>query len=116
MLTQDQQNLPPHVQNVLQSLDDQQGQDIVCIDVHQTSSVADFLIICSSKSHRHARSLAKEILDNYPKEDAKPKIEGEDFSEWILIDLDHTIVHIMLPQVRAYYNLEKLWDKHLGDN
>ena len=104
---------PQPVLDLMHALEEMQGQDIVYLDVHNTSSVSDHIIICSSKSHRHARSLAHEVAYNVVHVE-KPVIEGDDFAEWILVDCHHTIVHIMLPQVREYYDLEKLWDSHLN--
>ena len=83
---------------------------MVCLDLKQSSSVAEYLVICTSKSQRHGKSLAQNVIENHPKGCDKPKIEGDDFAEWILLDCGHTIVHIMLAPVRSYYNLEKLWD------
>ena len=61
-------NLPAEVNTIIQSLDDLQAQDMVCLDIKQSSSVAEYLVICTSKSHRHGKSLAQNVIDNHPKD------------------------------------------------
>ncbi len=103
---------PTEVAAILACLDQMQAQDIVCLAIGSQSPLADNIIICSSKSVRHGRSLCHELLTEV-KADPKAKVEGDDFAEWIVLDYHHTMVHIMLPSVRDYYKLERLWDTNI---
>ena len=105
-------NAPTNVTAILDCLDQMQAQDIVCLALGSQSPLSDYIVICSSKSHRHGRSLSQELLSTV-KATPKPRIEGDDFAEWIVLDYHHTMVHIMLPAVRDYYKLEKLWDTNI---
>lgn len=102
---------------IMTALDDIQAQEVVCIDIGRVSDLADSMIICSSKSHRHARSILDAVLElkQHIDEDV-PVVEGADYADWILIDYHDIIIHIMMPEVRDYYALEKLWDKHLDSD
>ena len=105
------------LQRIMQALDDIQAQEVICLDIAKVSNMADSMIICSSKSHRHARSILDAILAiKNDIDDSIPVVEGADYAEWILVDYHDTVIHIMLPEVRDYYALEKLWDQHLDDS
>lgn len=110
------QTPPPDTQAevnaILACLDNMQAQDVVCLAIGSQSPLTDNIIICSSKSVRHGRSLCNELLTEV-KTDPKAKVEGDDFAEWIVLDYHHTMVHIMLPAVRDYYKLERLWDTNI---
>lgn len=97
---------------ILACLDQMQAQDVVCLAIGSQSPLTDNIIICSSKSARHGRSLCQELLTEV-KTDPKARVEGDDFAEWIVLDYHHTMVHIMLPSVRDYYKLERLWDTNI---
>jgi ribosome-associated protein len=74
------------------------------------TSVTDYMVVASGTSNRHVKALADAVSDKVRKAGHKPSgIEGADGSEWVLLDLGDTIVHVMLPRVREFYNLEKLW-------
>lgn len=104
-------------QLIIDAMHDIQAQDIVCVNIDKMSDIADTMIICSSKSHRHARSILDAILScKSAIEDDTPTVEGSDYAEWILVDYHDVVIHIMLPNIREYYALEKLWDKHLSEN
>jgi len=95
---------------IVDRLDDDKAQDIVCIDLKGKSSVADTLIIASGRSHRHVGALADHVLRAL--KDAghgKAKIEGLPACDWVLIDCGDVVVHIFRPEVRAFYNIEKMW-------
>lgn len=97
-------------QLAIKILDDHKGVNIQTLDVRKQTSIADFMIICSATSNRHAKSLADNLIVKVKAEGIQPLgIEGERECEWILIDLIDVIVHIMLPATRDFYNLEKLW-------
>ena len=104
-------------QLIIDAMHDIQAQDIVCVNIEKMSDIADTMIICSSKSHRHARSILDAILSCKSSiDDDIPTVEGSDYAEWILVDYHDVVIHIMLPNIREYYALEKLWDKHLSEN
>nr|WP_245413583.1 ribosome silencing factor [Mangrovicella endophytica] len=95
---------------VLASLDDSKGEDIVSIDMHGKSALADFMVIASGRSHRHVTAVAEHLLRDL--KDAgygSCKIEGLQNGDWVLIDTGDIIVHIFRPEVRSFYNIEKMW-------
>jgi ribosome-associated protein len=95
---------------ILNRLDDDKAQDVVVIDLKNKSSVADCMIVASGRSQRHVGALADHILRAL--KDAgvgKAKVEGMPHCDWVLIDSGDVIVHIFRPEVRAFYNLEKIW-------
>ncbi len=95
---------------VVDALDDIKGQDIIILDVREMTMVTDYMIVASGTSHRHVRALADNVAETAAKAGHRPiGIEGEAGSEWVLLDLQDALVHVMLPKVREFYNLEKLW-------
>src|SRR5690606_37775274 len=90
------------------------AKDVVEIDVRGKTSVADHLVIASGTSTRHVKSFADEVVKFAKKLGAQPLgVEGEREAEWVLVDLGDVIVHVMLPRVREFYALERLWS--VGD-
>jgi len=97
-------------QLVIQTLEDNKARDITELDVTPLTNMIDAMVICSATSGRHAKALADKVLEATRKIDLKPlSVEGEDEGEWVLIDLHDIVVHIMQPETREFYNLEKLW-------
>lgn len=95
---------------VVAALEDVKAQDIVKLDVKGLTSVTDYMIVASGTSSRHVKSLADAVADKCREAGHKAAgIEGEAGGEWVLLDLHDTLVHVMLPRVREFYNLEKLW-------
>lgn len=95
---------------VLDALDDLKAKEVVCLDVKPLTSIADLMIVASGTSNRHVRSLADKVLEKVKAAGVKPLgTEGETDAEWVLVDLGDVIVHIMLPDTRRFYDLEKLW-------
>lgn len=95
---------------VLNALEDGKAQDIVKLDVRDLTSVTDYMIVASGSSSRHVKALAEAVSDRSREAGHKPSsVEGAEGSEWVLLDLQDTLVHVMLPRVREFYNLEKLW-------
>ena len=99
---------------IVDALDDGKANDIVKLDVRNMTSVTDTMIVASGTSNRHVKSLADNVAEKAREAGHKPLgVEGEVGGEWVLLDLDDVLVHVMLPKVREFYNLEKLWS--LGD-
>lgn len=95
---------------IVNRLEDDKAQDIICIDLRGKSSVADTLIIASGRSHRHVGALADHVIRAL--KDAghgKARIEGLPACDWVLIDVGDVIVHLFRPEVRTFYNIEKIW-------
>lgn len=92
-------------------LEDMKAQDVRTLDVRHLTSVTDTMVIASGRSDRHVRAIADALLERckaagYP----RLGVEGQDSGEWVLVDLGDAIVHVMLPRVREFYNIEGLWD------
>ena len=95
---------------VLDALDDLKAKDIVILDVKPLTSVADLMIVASGTSNRHVKSIADRIRERLRENGCTLLgVEGEDAAEWVLVDLGDIIVHVMLPDTRRFYDLEKLW-------
>ncbi|MDE2306529.1 MAG: ribosome silencing factor [Gammaproteobacteria bacterium] len=85
--------------------------DVKVLDVRGLTDVADTMIIASGTSDRHVRSVAQRLVEKAKAAGFRPHgVEGQQDGDWVLIDLTDTIVHVMLPRVREFYGLEKLWD------
>jgi ribosome-associated protein len=98
-------------QLVVSSLEDFKATDIQVIDVSGKSPLTERMIIASGNSTRHVKSMADNLIVNAKREGCLPLgVEGAGEGEWVLVDLNDVIVHLMLPQTRAFYNLEKLWE------
>jgi ribosome-associated protein len=95
---------------VLRSLDDDQAQDVVTIPLGGKSSIADHMVIASGRSTRQVASMAQKISERIKQELGRPvRVEGLPVADWVLIDADDVIVHIFRPEVRTFYNLERMW-------
>jgi len=98
------------VQAVLSSLEDSKSEDIVSIDLHGKTSIADTMIIATGRSNVHVAAIADRILKIFKESAAQaPRVEGLQHGDWVLIDAGDMIVHIFRPEVRQFYNLEKMW-------
>ena len=99
----------------VQALEDLKAENIVQLDVHRQASFTDYMIFASGNSTRHVSAIANSVIEAATAAGNPPLgVEGEDVGEWILVDLGDAIVHVMLPDVRAYYELEKLWSEELA--
>ena len=97
---------------VLTALEDIKARDIEVYDVKPPPSLFDRVVIASADSARQARSLARNVHDKARELGVRVYgMEGDDSGEWVLVDLGDIVVHIMLPPVRAHYNLEELWNQ-----
>lgn len=100
---------------VVACLEELKAVDIQPIEVRGRSALSDYLVIASGNSTRHARGIAEKVVQKAKASGCPPLgIEGEREGEWILVDLNDVILHIMLPRTRAFYNLEKLWEVSAG--
>ncbi len=96
---------------VLDALADMKALDVKVIDVRGITDIADTMVIASGTSDRHVRSVAQRVVEKTKAAGFRPQgVEGQQDSDWVLIDLSDMIVHVMLPRVRDFYGLEKLWD------
>ena len=102
------QELLPTIQTALEDI---KAKDIEVIDLEGASNFADIMIVVTGTSSRHVAAIARNVQDSVKKEhQIKPTgIEGEQASEWILVDYGDLILHVMLPTTRSFYELEKLW-------
>jgi len=95
---------------ILSRLDDDKAQEIVHIDLKDKSSVADSLIVASGRSHRHVGALADHIIRALKEHGfGKARVEGLPHCDWVLIDAGDVVVHLFRPEVRSFYNIEKIW-------
>ena len=95
---------------VVETLQEVKARDIVKLDVRKLTTVTDYMIVASGTSNRHVKALADAVAEKSRVAGHRPLgIEGENGSGWVLLDLQDTLVHVMLPRVREFYSLEKLW-------
>lgn len=95
---------------ILTSLNDDKAEDIVQIDLNGRSEIADYMVICSGRSTRQVSSLAEKLTDTLKQDHGRlSKIEGKSQGDWVLIDTGDVVVHIFRPEVREFYQLEKMW-------
>jgi len=98
-------------------LDERKGQQITVLDVIGKTSITDYMVIVTSTSDRHAKSLADYVLVKVKETGFKPLgLEGQQGSDWVLLDLGDIILHVMTAQAREFYQLEKLWSVERVDN
>jgi ribosome-associated protein len=97
-------------QLVLHSLDEDQAQDVVSIPLEGKSSIADHMVIASGRSTRQVAAIATHLAERLKKEGhGSPRIEGLPAADWVLIDAGDVVVHLFRPEVRSFYNLERMW-------
>ncbi|WP_244493650.1 ribosome silencing factor [Aureimonas sp. AU4] len=100
----------PVIDLVIGSLDDSKAEDIVSIDLKGKTALADHMVIVSGRSHRHVTAVADHLLRDLKEAGhGNAKVEGLQNGDWVLIDTGDIIVHIFRPEVRAFYNIEKMW-------
>ncbi len=102
---------------VLQILEDMKAQNVKTLDVRQLTDVTDLMIIASGTSDRHVKSMATRVRDGV-RETARIRpigVEGESEGDWVLIDLGDIVVHLMRPETREYYDLERLWNREVEE-
>lgn len=95
---------------VLRSVDDDKAEEIVQIDLRGRSDVADYMVICSGRSSRQVASISEKLADRLKQEmRISVRMEGKETGDWVLIDAGDVIVHVFRPEVREFYQLEKMW-------
>ena len=102
---------------VLEILDDMKAQAVKTLDVRQLTDVTDVMIIASGTSDRHVRAMASQVRERVA-ETARLRpigVEGESEGDWVLIDLGDVVVHLMRPETREYYDLERLWNREVEE-
>jgi ribosome-associated protein len=96
------------------SLDADKAEDIVAVDLAGKTSIADYMVIASGRSQRHVGAMAEHLLDRLKRETgSSARVEGMPQCDWVLIDAGDILVHLFRPEVRSFYNLEKLWSVRL---
>jgi ribosome-associated protein len=94
---------------VLISLDDMKAEDTLTIDLHDKSSIGDYMVVSTGRSQRHVGSVADRVVEDLHKAGVSAHVEGTPHCDWVLIDAGDVIVHVFRPEVREFYNLEKMW-------
>ena len=95
---------------VLKSVDDDKAEDIVEIDLRGRSDVADYMVICSGRSSRQVAAISEKLAERLKHEmQTSVRMEGKETGDWVLIDAGDVIVHVFRPEVREFYQLEKMW-------
>ncbi|MEM7731786.1 MAG: ribosome silencing factor [Pseudomonadota bacterium] len=95
---------------ILSSLSDDKAEDIVQIDLRGKTAIGDYMVICSGRSTRQVTALSEKLADRLKSElGVATKIEGKDTGDWVLLDTGDVIVHVFRPEVRDFYQLEKMW-------
>jgi len=95
---------------VLESLDDDQAQEVTSIPLAGKSSIGDYMVIASGRSTRHVAAVAEHLAERIKREFGRPvRIEGLPVADWVLLDAGDVIIHLFRPEVRSFYNLERMW-------
>ena len=98
------------LEDILASLDDDKAEEIVTIDLKGKSEMADFMVVCSGRSSRQVAAIAEKLVERLKQNlGVLSKIEGRETGDWVLIDAGDAIVHVFRPEVREFYQLEKMW-------
>lgn len=102
---------------VFNAIDDAKGRNIQVLDVHKISDIADYMIIASGTSSKHVSSVADRVISDLQDHKCRPLgVEGKSTGDWVLLDFGDVVVHIMRPDIREFYNLEKLWGDFQEDD
>ena len=101
---------PPLIVALLSQLDDAKAEEIIAMDLSGKSTIADTMVVASGRSGRHVNAIADQVVEELSKHGLKNiRIEGVPQCDWVLVDAGDVIVHVFRPEVRSFYNLEKLW-------
>ena len=106
----------PLLTSILSHLEDAKAEDIVTIDLNGKAVIADGMVVATGRSNRHVGAIADQLVEKLKSDGRKDlRIEGMPNADWVLVDAGDVIVHIFRPEVRSFYNLEKLWSDHAPD-
>lgn len=94
---------------ILKSLDDDQAQETVSIPLKGKSSIADYMVVASGRSSRQVASMAQKLVERIKQAGRHARVEGLPTADWVLIDAEDVVVHLFRPEVRSFYNLERMW-------
>ncbi|MBB5275582.1 ribosome-associated protein [Rhizobium rosettiformans] len=95
---------------VLASLEDSKAEDIVSIDIAGKSALGDYMVVVSGRSNRHVSAISEHLISDLKDEGlGSARVEGLDSGDWVLIDTGDIIVHVFRPEIREFYNIEKMW-------
>jgi ribosome-associated protein len=94
---------------ILARLDDMKAEDTLTIDLRDKSTVGDYMVVASGRSARHVGSVADRVVEDLHKAGIAARVEGMPHCDWVLIDAGNVIAHVFRPEVRSFYNLEKMW-------
>ena len=98
------------LERILTSLDEDKAEEVVQIDLRGKTSFGDYMVICSGRSSRQVSALAEKLVERVKREFNWPcRIEGKETGDWVLIDTGDVIVHVFRPEVREFYQIEKMW-------
>jgi ribosome-associated protein len=98
------------LETVLASLEDAKAEDTVTVDIHGKSTLGDYMVFASGRSHRHVGAIADRLVADVKAAGIGPvRVEGLPHCDWVLVDAGDVIVHVFRPEVREFYNLEKMW-------
>lgn len=102
--------IPDALTLVLESLDEAKAEDTVTIDITGKSPMADHMVVASGRSNRHVNAIAERLISDLKDAgQSTPRVEGQPHCDWVLVDAGDIIIHIFRPEVRQFYNLEKMW-------
>jgi len=98
------------LERILHSLQQEKAEDAVTVDLHGKSQIADYMVICSGRSTRQVSAISEKLVDRLKDFlGYRCKVEGQEQGDWVLIDAGDVIVHVFRPEVREFYQLEKMW-------
>ena len=97
------------IRTILDSLDDAKAEEVIAIDLQGKTSIADHMVVASGRSSTHVGAIADRLIRSCKALGITPRIEGLQACDWVLIDVGDAIVHVFRPEVRQFYNLEKMW-------
>ena len=105
---------PELLTRILASLEDGKAENVVTIDLAGKTLIADYMVVAGGRSARQVVALTEHLVEALPRK-WRVSVEGKAQGDWVLVDAGDVIVHIFRPEIRAYYNLEKMWGEHLPD-
>jgi ribosome-associated protein len=95
---------------ILASLEDSKAEDIVTINIAGKSALGDYMVVVTGRSNRHVVAICEHLVTDLKDEGlGSPRVEGQDSGDWVLIDTGDVIIHVFRPEIREFYNIEKMW-------